>query len=365
VNEQANHANRVVRTALSLRPRSGATARRIAALLGAVGLALATLPLAALADEPAGRDDAVEPAEVVIEPRGGGIEATPTGDASGRQFPLEIGQTMFQPSATHLIPEATILVDRRGRVHRLESGRLVFVFDADASGQADPPMFLQPCVATMQIERLIADRGPATTIRLTGQVTAYRGWNYLRPTTFSILDSLPAASPPARPAPGASSPSHPTPAPASPTSLDELFSQPVRSGDGQSRTAAQVLAELESRPTEEGVYTPPPVIEISDARGVLAEGRVLVSRRGRLRTHAGGGLEFVFDTGPNDPPGLDQPLILMPCLLLERIEAAAGRRRHASLTLSGRVYGYGDRAFLLPTMFVIERSRHDNLVPAH
>lgn len=333
-------------------------ASTLGAWLGLMGLAGFGVVAAAQDGEAGGGDEQT----AVIEPRGGGVDATPVaGSGAAGEFPLELGRAMFHPSAAHLVPEATMLVDRRGRVHRLATGRLVFVFDADATGQADPPMFLQPCVKTMQLERLIAGRGPDTTVRVTGQVTAYRGWNYLRPTTLAVLERPIVEA-------GASGASAPAKTPAPPTeeatSLDDLFGQPVRSADGTTRTAADVLAELETRQPEEGVYTPPAVVEISDARGVLAEGRVLVSRRGRLRTHAGGGLEFVFDAGPNDPPGMDQPLILLPCLLLERIEAAVNRRRSVGLTLSGQVFGYGDHAFVLPTMFVLERSRPENVVPA-
>lgn len=321
-----------------------------------LSLALAPLLCApvTLADE---TDAEADDASVVIEPRGGGIDAAPiTGTGLGSQVPISIGSTHFRPIATRLVPEGTLLVERRGRVHRLATGRLVFVFDADETGQADPPMFLQPSVRTMQLERVIGDRGPATTVKLTGRVMAYRGWNYLKPSAFSILEREPTGEGEAQPTPNQAEP------PAQPTSLDELFDQPIRSPDGGERTAADVLAELERRPPEEGVYTPPPVVEITDARGVLAEGRVLVSRRGRILPHAGGGLEFEFDSGPNDPPGMDQPLILMPCLLLERIEAAVAQRRGATLTLSGQIFGYGDHAFLLPTMFVMERARSENVV---
>ncbi|MGP1345329.1 MAG: hypothetical protein ACTS3F_01495 [Phycisphaerales bacterium] len=320
--------------------------------------------------------DADPPVEVEIEPRGGGVDAT---ELSGlNQVPVRTASRVFGASSTRLVPEGMLLVERRGRVHRLATGRAVFVFDADASGQADPPMFLMPSVRTMQLERLIEERGAATTVRLTGAVTAYKGWNYLRVSNFQVLQAVPegmggtggaggtadgwdGAGADGGEEAGAESEA----GGGAPDVLAPEFGEiPVRTPDGSERSVGDVLAELESRGPDETGFAPPPVVEIEDARGVLAEGRVLVSRRGRILPHPGGGLQFEFDNGPEDPPGLDQPLILLPCLMLERIEEAVSQRRSGGVTLSGQVFGYGDHAFLLPTMFVLERVRSENIVTA-
>ena len=100
---------------------------------------------------------------------------------------------------------------------------------------------------------------------------------------------------------------------------------------------------------------------------LVQEGTLISSRRGKLTRDAsasggggggasGGGWQFVFDA---DSTGLaDPPMRLLPCLLLEHLEDFA---RHngstAPILLSGQVYVYGGRNFLLPTAYRIPRER--------
>ena len=70
----------------------------------------------------------------------------------------------------------------------------------------------------------------------------------------------------------------------------------------------------------------------------------------------GGAWLFLFDA---DASGLaDPPMILLPCLLLERMERYAQRAEsHAPMLLSGRVFRYHQVNYLLPTTFQIPRER--------
>lgn len=86
--------------------------------------------------------------------------------------------------------ENTLILSRRGRLHRSVGGVWVFSFDADARGEADPPMTLMPC---MLLERLSEVAGRADDIRgtspaliLSGRVHTYRGRNFLLPTVFHL-----------------------------------------------------------------------------------------------------------------------------------------------------------------------------------
>ena len=65
---------------------------------------------------------------------------------------------------------------------------------------------------------------------------------------------------------------------------------------------------------------------------------------------------FTFDA---DSSGLsDPPMVILPCLLLERMERYAARTgARTAMLLSGRVYVYEDRNYILPTMFQIPRER--------
>ena len=83
---------------------------------------------------------------------------------------------------------------------------------------------------------------------------------------------------------------------------------------------------------------------------------MIVSRRGRIVRSNAGSWMFVFDA---DASGLgDPPMILFPCLLLERIENYASRRGGvAPIVLSGQVFIFNNQNYLYPTVFQIPRER--------
>lgn len=84
-----------------------------------------------------------------------------------------------------LRPEGSNIVMRRGRINRDASGAWLFVFEADASGMADPPMNLMPCLLLQQLQRHFQARGNAPLL-LSGRVFAYEGRNYLLPTVYQL-----------------------------------------------------------------------------------------------------------------------------------------------------------------------------------
>lgn len=85
-----------------------------------------------------------------------------------------------------LLAEGTTILQRRGRIGRDAGGAWKFIFDADASGLADPPMILMPCLLLERIERFTRRTDPGTPVLLSGQVYEYEGRNYLMPTRFQI-----------------------------------------------------------------------------------------------------------------------------------------------------------------------------------
>lgn len=75
-----------------------------------------------------------------------------------------------------------------------------------------------------------------------------------------------------------------------------------------------------------------------------------------MRTE-GGAYRFVFaadESGRSDPP-----MLLLPCLLLEEIDAQLRRREgvRPTIVITGRVTTSGGRNYLLPTVFVVPRER--------
>lgn len=60
------------------------------------------------------------------------------------------------------------------------------VFDADAEGLQDPPMFVMPCQLLQDIETTAQQQGDAAVFLVSGQVYVYRGANYLLPTIIQL-----------------------------------------------------------------------------------------------------------------------------------------------------------------------------------
>ncbi|HVP73360.1 MAG TPA: hypothetical protein VMS30_06445 [Phycisphaerales bacterium] len=82
--------------------------------------------------------------------------------------------------------ENAAVVNRRGKITRDRSGGWLMVFDADATGLADPPMKLLPCELLEKIEDYARRSGNNSPIILTGQVYVYAGQSHLLPTVYRI-----------------------------------------------------------------------------------------------------------------------------------------------------------------------------------
>jgi len=92
-------------------------------------------------------------------------------------------------SAAHAaasLQENAAVVNRRGKITRDRSGGWLLVLDADASGLADPPLKLLPCMLLESIEDYARRMGNNSPIVITGQVFLYSGQNYLLPTVYRI-----------------------------------------------------------------------------------------------------------------------------------------------------------------------------------
>ncbi len=86
------------------------------------------------------------------------------------------------------------------------------------------------------------------------------------------------------------------------------------------------------------------------------EGMLLVSRRGRLVRGNHGAWIFIFDA---DSRGLlEPPMILMPSSTLEKLETWARKTgMNSPLLISGQVYSYRGRHFMLPTAWRVPIER--------
>jgi hypothetical protein len=94
-----------------------------------------------------------------------------------------------QPGRPELVPPGTVVLWRRGWMIREPGGAWTFVFEADASGLADPPMILYPCLLLeeMEVLRPRADRSArGGALLLSGRVERYHSRNYLLPTAYQV-----------------------------------------------------------------------------------------------------------------------------------------------------------------------------------
>ena len=108
-----------------------------------------------------------------------GVNSNAAGRSSGVQAPDESANGK-------LLPEETQIVNRRGKITRDSGGGWMFVFDADATALADPPMRLLPCLLVERIEDYARRTGNNSPALISGPVYLYQGQNYLLPTVFRI-----------------------------------------------------------------------------------------------------------------------------------------------------------------------------------
>ncbi len=87
---------------------------------------------------------------------------------------------------------------------------------------------------------------------------------------------------------------------------------------------------------------------------LLRENTFITQRRGRMSRSQASEWVFTMDT---DGKGRSEPaMVLMPCMNLQNMEKTVDRAGEGtSFTVSGTVYVYKGRNYLLPSMFVVNR----------
>jgi len=255
----------------------------------------------------------------------------------------------LRPTPGELVREGAFLLNRRGRMLQADETTWVFVFDRDAQGKAEPPMIMQPCLRLTEMERLVASRDETVTFRVSGMALVYRGRNYLIPTVFTTVASDDLTTEPAGTQPQATPDE---PGSSDDPRVEDLLREMRREG-----------APRRTRPVDEA----PARSSTSDGASttLLREGFTIIGKRGRVHRGAGGWWTFSPDTGVNESSVDDVPLRLLPCLNLEDLERFNAEFGDALVyTVSGPVFVYRDRNYLLPTLFRLEPDREGNLMPA-
>ena len=88
-------------------------------------------------------------------------------------------------TAKRTLQEGTRLQNRRSAIVRDQrSGTFRVVFDAQGPNTVDPTMELLPCLLLAELERLAAESELPPAVYMSGEVTSFRGRNYLLPTIW-------------------------------------------------------------------------------------------------------------------------------------------------------------------------------------
>ena len=127
------------------------------------------------------RPEAAVPATAPAVPGVPGVPgAVPAGQPMGTAPAIGAAGTLRR--------EGAFVINRRARMVRVPGEGLpwMVVFDADATGLADPPMYLMPCQMLERVESLAQQHGDAAVFLVSGEVYVYRGANYLLPTIMRL-----------------------------------------------------------------------------------------------------------------------------------------------------------------------------------
>ena len=122
--------------------------------------------------------------EPTIRPGDGRRSQAPTASVDVDHAVLGVAPGGKQPT---LRREGEFIVARRGRLARAADGaRMLFVFDADDKQSPEAPLILLPCQMLQSMEEIVQQRGDRVVFILSGQITTYRGANYVMPTMMKL-----------------------------------------------------------------------------------------------------------------------------------------------------------------------------------
>lgn len=345
---------------------------RAAALALLAGCALATA-------QPTGDDPFAEPLTVFretdpIPPTETGTRTQSTDDepaSDDETWVDRITRERLGDQRTRLLAEGTFLTARTGTLLTSPSGHRVFVPDKESRRVGEGPMVVLPSRTLARLD-IATSRLEEPRVALSGQILVFGGRNLLLPTAYRVLTDAPPASgvdTTTEPRPGVSPrPGTPSPEP-EPSTGD---AQPDAGSAADDPDVASLFDELDSPTAPRGLQPPTESPDESDtplgpdgrpdapsipddtvvAESHQPEGTSIVRRRGRLVRLPDGAWAVVFDNDHDGGADADPPLTVYPCRVLTRLVPMAERSGDSlELLISGRVYAYGSRRYILPTLF--------------
>ena len=267
--------------------------------------------------------------------------------ASAGRVPSAGGAESQAPARPPLLREGSHLVRVVGRLQP-DPVRRSWNFIIDPADEHSPghELAMMPGTLLAEMERMIESAPDHQLVfEMTGEVYIFRGRNYLMPTHPPLLIGREE---------------RPQPSPAEGQAVDESATATDESTEDIIRNLERSVGPVARRPEAE---TParaegeaPAAVAGAAQPDLLREGTVLLSRRGAIRRTGDGAFLFVFDA---DAEGLaDPPMTLLPCLLLERMDPHIRQEEdNAAVLLSGHVYTYHGRNYLLPKVYRIPAER--------
>jgi hypothetical protein len=241
-----------------------------------------------------------------------------------------------------LLREGSSVVDHRGHLKKVEgSAYPQFVFDNDGRSSNLAPMYVMPNLRLMQIEDAVNATRPGLSFTVSGQITEYRGNNYI------LLDSGPEDLSRQFFAGGLIAPT------TQPQSADQMLNTML----SQSPSAPPTGAVPPTLPAKDSTSGSGAVAPGAPLLTVLREGSEIIDRTGRLTRSADGRRsEFTFDS--DGAAMQDPPLIILPNLKLATMEdAAAGATHDLHFRITGIITEYrGRNCVLLEKVVVIPDS---------
>ncbi|MAY73386.1 MAG: hypothetical protein CMJ31_01430, partial [Phycisphaerae bacterium] len=291
------------------------------------------------------RPDAIDPAPIAVA-----TTAAP-GLTHGVDWLLGLDEPDLTPPAATALPERTFLRSREGLVQPGPYATWIFSPTPTEDDPSPRAMLLHPSRMTQRLAAVFGDHGGRLRMELSGELFLYRGRNYLLPSNFELVHE--------------GTPGHPvTPPDADATVADAAAdATPDVSGSIAVREAgdvANLIAELrelrgEQDDDDETEETP---ASSANQRGpveadpnLIAEGKLLTGRRGRIERLADGLWAFMPDNDEDEPVEDEDGIALLPSMMLTRIERIAeveGDLR--AVVLSGRVTVYEGKNYILPTL---------------
>ncbi len=289
---------------------------------------------------------------------------TPTLEPVRPNVPPPASQDLSLSNNPPLLREGAFISGARAQLVKGKSGRWYAIFDPDSSGRAIPPMVVMENSNLAAMERVAAREATGTRVRMSGRVTVYRDRNFILPTAPPLLERVAAVDPDA----AATAASQQASAAASNTTADKQ--RPKGSAEP---SIEQIIADLDKAvgtrkagPAAMRESVSPGVTTVQEPTEPGVTAGYLTARRARIIRAGDGSLNAVVDSGSTGRS--EGAMALLPCQNLTAIENVLDTNPSGSeamsFTLTGDVFLYKGKRYLLPSMYTVVRSS-DIVMPTH